>query len=383
MATIVSTTRSARTKLPARSEIIRPATDDYAGATTDDLLRALHLTRPDGASCFGDHTAAPELQRRRRLLAAVREDGDAQLASVARKVERRDGRPAAQCTGKITPAVSYHSETLRTSVLRTDWSPSAAQLAVDWSEPDLRCDLVAGRDVLMSGVLPPRASVDGRRLNAVGAWEEICWDTDADADYLELEIALERGLRLQRQFLLTRTDGLLFVADALLSTTPAELGLESVLPFAATTKATCAEETREGGLTTGRRKRLVVPLGLPEWRSDRRRGEFAIDGDRAMLRQSSHRATALFAPLCIVLDPRRAGRTVTWRQLTIGENLQIQPADRAVGYRLQLGREQWLFYRSLTPRANRTVLGVNLQTNFLCARVQRNGEIEQLMEIED
>jgi hypothetical protein len=91
----------------------------------------------------------------------------------------------------------------------------------------------------------------------------------------------------------------------------------------------------------------------------------------------------MYAPLAMVVDSRRAKRECTWRRLTVGENLQIQPADRAVGYRLQAGREQWLVYRSLTPRANRTVLGVNLQTNFLCSRIKSDGASDTLIEVED
>ena len=57
------------------------------------------------------------------------------------------------------------------------------------------------------------------------------------------------------------------------------------------------------------------------------------------------------ASLFIDLRKDRFVRPVTWRQLTVAENLSIQPADVAVGYRVQIGADQWLFYRSLAPRA--------------------------------
>ena len=73
----------------------------------------------------------------------------------------------------------------------------------------------------------------------------------------------------------------------------------------------------------------------------------------------------------------------TWRQqLTVAEQLLNQPRDVAAGYRVQFGKRQWLIYRSLAKAANRTLLGVNLSTEFLLARFGRDGEIETVLEIE-
>jgi hypothetical protein len=72
----------------------------------------------------------------------------------------------------------------------------------------------------------------------------------------------------------------------------------------------------------------------------------------------------------------------TWRQLTVAENREILPSDVAVGYRVMVGKEQWLIYRSLGKPGNRTVLGHNLVTELLIARFDRQGEVEPLLEIE-
>ena len=60
----------------------------------------------------------------------------------------------------------------------------------------------------------------------------------------------------------------------------------------------------------------------------------------------------------------------------------LQPADVAVGYRVAIGRQQWLVYRSLAKPANRTLLGHNLSTEMLVARFDKSGEVESLIEIE-
>jgi hypothetical protein len=54
----------------------------------------------------------------------------------------------------------------------------------------------------------------------------------------------------------------------------------------------------------------------------------------------------------------------------------------AVGYRLQIGNEQWLIYRSLTTPDIRTVLGKNLMHEFLVGRFTDDGQVETLLEIE-
>ena len=79
-------------------------------------------------------------------------------------------------------------------------------------------------------------------------------------------------------------------------------------------------------------------------------------------------------------SPHRA--TPDLCRLTVAEAGQIQPADAAVGYRLALGKQQWLVYRSLAKPGNRTLLGHNLSTEMLVARFQDDGQVQSLIEIE-
>jgi hypothetical protein len=126
----------------------------------------------------------------------------------------------------------------------------------------------------------------------------------------------------------------------------------------------------------------VLPLALPEWRTDPQGGALqAVDG-RLELRQHAA-GRALACPLLLDLRPERSLAQLTWRQLTVAQSLEIQPRDVAVGYRAQCGMDQWLFYRSLARRANRTVLGQNTSSEFFAGRfLAPSGEVEQLVEIE-
>ena len=121
----------------------------------------------------------------------------------------------------------------------------------------------------------------------------------------------------------------------------------------------------------------MMPLALNEWRQDRSHGEFGGSGLRQRLV-----GTGLYAPLFIDLDPKRLRKPRTWRQLTVGEQLHLVRRDEAAGFRVQIGKQQWVIYRSLNGTANRTFLGQNVINEFLVARFLNDGEIETLIEIE-
>src|SRR5204863_509733 len=123
------------------------------------------------------------------------------------------------------------------------------------------------------------------------------------------------------------------------------------------------------------------PLALPEWRTQPRFGQLSADGGCLRLTQRL-RGAALYAPRWIDPNRKRAAQPCTWRQLTIGEQRQIQPRDTAIGYRVQIGASQWLVYRSFRQPSNRTVLGHNLTSEFLIGQFTKQGNVEGLVEIE-
>jgi hypothetical protein len=90
----------------------------------------------------------------------------------------------------------------------------------------------------------------------------------------------------------------------------------------------------------------------------------------------------LFAPLFVDLERGRLAKPATWRQLTVGQHRGIVPAAEAAGYRVQVGKSQWLVYRSLAPPEIRTVLGQNIKCEFMLSQFGRDGQIEELLEIE-
>ena len=87
-------------------------------------------------------------------------------------------------------------------------------------------------------------------------------------------------------------------------------------------------------------------------------------------------------PLFFDLRPRRLTKERTWRRLTVAQQLEIQSADVATGFRIQSGKDQWLVYRSLAPPGNRTLLGQNISSEFYAGRFLRTGEVDEFIEIE-
>jgi hypothetical protein len=145
----------------------------------------------------------------------------------------------------------------------------------------------------------------------------------------------------------------------------------------------CGEgETRDALLVDGQPVARLMPLALPEWRSDPRVGELSHVGGAIRLAERLT-AQSLACPLFVDLNPRRAALQSTWRQLTIAEQLVIQGADAAVSYRIQSGDDQWLYYRSQAQRGNRTFMGQNTSSECVISRfLAPSGETEPLLEIE-
>ena len=340
---------------------------------------ALRLARSDGSHVFSDPASGPSGGR---LLAAAARLGagpkDRRLAGLlggGGKKQWRRGRHLRW------PAAAVHSEWAATAVLRPDWSPSSPRLTVLYPDASCRMELNCGKDVVWSGNWTLDVQIDGAPVLPSSAWDALCWVSDDDVDYLELEIGLGEGLRVQRQMLLARRDRFLLLADAVLAARPATMDYRAALPVSAATTWREACETREGTLAGGKVRAMLLPLGLPEWLADRRGGELLATGRGLELRQTA-RGRALWAPLFFDLDRRRMSKPLTWRSLAVAESHVVQPADVAVGYRVATGKAQWLIYRSLASPQSRSLLGYNVRSELLVARFDRQGEVEPLVEVE-
>ena len=344
------------------------------------LRQALRLTRSNGSSVFG-RESSPEPA----LLAATEQ---AALSPTTRRTVQAVQSTVAIQPEKGLPHPAWHSESRGLSILRTRWSPLVDQATVRFRAADVDAEWQAGGRVLGSGPWSWQATVNGQPLQADGNWEEVCWHSDADVDYLELELPLTGGWALQRQVLLGRLDRFLYLADVLIgndaeATEPADLKFSSAWPLFEGVRFEPARETREGRFTIGGKPwATALPLSMPEWRAEMSHSELKVTEDDELQLSVTGRGHNLYCPLFIDLDNRRTQQPCTWRRLTVAQHLETMARDAAVGYRVQVGAQNWLIYRSLAEKASRTVLGKNYTTEFVCCRFQRDGQTVDLIEIQ-
>ncbi len=335
---------------------------------------AWRLTRANGSPMF----LATDGQTHRKLLhAALRACKREKTKHLSKAVEKGGDSSS-------FPPSSWQLEDARLAVLRCDWQRRSPQLAVNHSAAELVTELALGKTDYWNGRHTLEVRVDGELLAPQGVWEQVCWESDGDVDYLELELTLAGDVIVQRHLALARQDQCLVLADAVLGSKPGKIEYSSTLPLAASITFKPEPETREGQLIAENGLAIrVAPLALNEWRNGPGvRGSLETRNGQLHLTQSGEGQNML-VPLFVDLQPRRLKREITWRQLTVGRERKPVAHGEAVGYRIQVGDEQWLFYRAMGNAATRTVLGKNLYNQLLFGRFHaEDGRVTSLVEIE-
>ena len=351
-----------------------PAVNEQVQLLVPQIFR---LMRNDGSLMLSNHQDSP-----------IEGEFEAQLLSLM-KGKRRNRKFAQVCRQKkpktadvlaIDLPESSLSEWASSGVYQSQWRRRSPKLAIDYSNQ--QCRIEVGRDLpLLGGQTMPEIRLGGQLLEPVSDFEAVCDEQNDDLDFLELEIELSRGVQLQRQFILSRNDDFLIVADAVLATEVGGLDYRCKWPLAPGVSGMQETETRELYLTAGKIQSLVLPLALPEWKVARHNGQLDFDDDGLELRQNSS-GRALYAPLVFDLSPNRSKRPRTWRPLTVAEQLKIVPSDVASAFRIQLDKQQWILYRSLAEQGNRTFMGENFNGELFLGSFDTNGQVKPLLQIE-
>ncbi|MGL4512793.1 MAG: hypothetical protein ACRCT8_06855 [Lacipirellulaceae bacterium] len=306
---------------------------------------------------------------------------DADLAAAA--VRLKGYRPARKVTAD-PPEASVESEWSSLAVLAAGWSHKAPRIVVAYEKQSLRFELRSGGKPLFSGEWPIDVEFAGKPLAAAGEWEQQCWYSDEDCDYLELSIDLAGGGRLERQFFLAKRDGAAMVTELLLTARgeAAPFRVISRLPLVEGIGFRAEKETRDGVLIdNGEAVAGLMPLGLAEWRLEARGGELHEDSGALVLSREAVGRNGS-SPLWIDLDVPRFAKQRTWRQLTVAQALKVVSPDVATAFRVQSGKSQWLVYRSLDAPANRTFMGHNVSCEGFLGRFLKSGEVDEYFELE-
>ncbi|QEF96839.1 hypothetical protein Mal15_08690 [Stieleria maiorica] len=349
------------------------------------------------------------------------------LLTYAADLDEESLRPAmkaalgtSQSKGRLAWQVSLpesmlHDEDARVACLLPEWDVRRGRMVVDYADRQTRLELAAGKSILISGTCESVVVVDGQPLEPEGDWEATCEYTDDDVHYLELEQLHQGGYVLQRQIMVVREDRCCFFADAVVRgrvpsgsarsadnpgdgdgngtgrreqhKDPADalplIEYQVRLPLADKIDVQGEQETTELFLGDHRRRALVMPLSAGEWKNASSTTRLQATEDRHLLLAARGRGQ-LFVPLWMDLSRDRFASKRTWRQLTVGEQLKLIPPRTAAAFRIQLGKTQWIVYRSMAVSGPRTFMGKQIIADFYCARFDAEEEsYEDLITVED
>ncbi len=270
------------------------------------------------------------------------------------------------------------------AVMRNYWSDSSNLLMVTWNGDLPAVSLTALGKQLLEGRWEFSLTVDGTEVSGDGEWSAVCWNSDEDADYLELQMDLEGGYTLDRQILLPRNQHFVFLSDIVNGSEAARLEYRSLLPVASGFTDSVDEETHELSLKTKGLAARVFPLGLPQDRDFFCPGSLSLnERGQIELHQAAAEATALYVPLVIDWEPDLKRKPADWQSLTVSEAGKISPRDVASGHRLRIGKHQLLVYRSLKKgEVARAVLGHHTSYESVIGRFDSDGELTPLLFVE-
>ena len=300
---------------------------------------------------------------------------------------KRKGKRRGKKTSVVRlPEPGRYFEKAEIATMRRGWKTDGFRIAVDYARDPMWIDcLGADGKRLLSGEWDVIIHKDGKRLETDIGWSDVCWFSDDDVDYLEIESAVEGVCRIQRQMMLVREEGLMFLSDTLLANEKGRWTLDSSWELAPEIEVRSAAKTHEAELFVGssRKERcgLLLPLALPEWRRQPNRGKLFSESGKLVLHQEVD-GNRLYCPLVLASRKQSRGQVFTWRHLTVAQDLEIQPPHVAQAYRVQIGKEQVVFYRSLANTVRRSAMGLHLNSEFYAGRFDSDeAAFESIIEI--
>lgn len=349
------------------------------------LTQVARWARPDGtqmlAKGVGAKSSAPIWNALCKQASASKRVKDAM--TLAGLIDGKRSEAKVRCDSRL-PKPTGHDEEAACAVMQRGWQHRGPKLAVDFSESTVLIEASGSKGAqILTGEWPAAVELDGRPQLQLAGWEQLCWYTDDDVDYLEIEAKFGEHAKLQRQIVFMRDHRLLLIADALLADQNGNWKMSSHIPCAADLKLSVEPKNTEGRLSGDEVSSLLLPLYLPEWRSSLSTGKFTETNGSITIENSCSGVSRIYSPILISLCNRHGKSPYTWRQLTVAEDLRIVQRDQAVAYRAQLGDDQYVFYRNLATVKRRSFLGVHALAEFYAGSFDKEtGEADTLVEVE-
>jgi hypothetical protein len=373
--------------------------------------RAVGLCRPDGRAALADSLgrfALPILISASELLGNnLVESANNYIRNVHSSV---NGKPVRKSRLQVVSMPSNQSDWARFALMRSDWNVDADSIAITHHQSIPQLDITALGKSLIQGDWNVHLKIGDSPVELAEEWSCVCWQSDPDADYIELQMQGPGKLCVERMMMLSRKEHFLVLADSI-SGVPkpprrkktagldanngvaestdhssehgrSQIQFESRLTLADGLSATFEGTTREVRVAGNRVKARIFPLGIPQDRVNSTPHELSIQQNQIVLKQIGE-GEGLFAPLVIDWHPDRNRAEAVWRMLTVTENGHVVGPDVAVGYRLKLAQFQLFVSRRLKKSEYAPAcLGHHSHNETVIGTVDSKGDIEPILLVE-
>lgn len=308
-------------------------------------------------------------------------------AKPKKRSKKKSDRKAEKKRMKIAQAAipSWQSDDTDSACLRTSWAPDASLATVRIGDDPIRMELVVNGVPLLAGPWSLALAEGGEKLELENKWECVCWSSDVDADYLELQLEFEGGPVINRYIMLSRKDQYAIISDIVSGSTASRIDLISMLPLAPGVSLSDDTHGREQLLKAGGKEVRVFPLALPQDVGVGTAGQIGVDDQDGVSclasRQVSESGT-LFSPIVLDWATERREAPAEWRQLTVTRATEIDRSG-AAAFRLQVGKLHLVIYRSMggTERY-RTFLGYQSESETVIGYFTKSGVIDVILLVE-
>jgi hypothetical protein len=346
--------------------------------------RSIPLCRPDGRAALSNGLKLKPLPV---LVAAAETCGLPEMGSVGtylRSVHRvTSGKsPARARADGVMSMPSNQSDFARFALLRSDWSVQADSVALAHHRQYPQLDVTTAGRPLIHGDWTLKLTIGGDPVELADEWSCVCWQSDPDADYIELQMQGPGKLRVERIVMLSRTRKFLLLADSISGVPHKRIEYESQLPLAENLEGRIQMPTREIQLTAKGFRAKAYPLALPQDRVLSTPHDFTMQDGQLTLTQLAE-GEGLFAPVILDWDAGRSRGQAEWRSLTVTEDGRVVRPDIAAGHRLKVDGLHLLVFRSLkNTGCSRAVLGHHSWNETVIASIDKNGDVDPILMVE-
>lgn len=347
------------------------------------IERTAPFCRPDGRAALSNGLklkAIPVLEAAAELFGLSPQDSaTSYLQSVKRIVAGKP--PTRRRPSGVMSMPSSQSDFARLAMLRSDWSVDAHFVALAHHRKFPQLDATISGRPLFHGDWELHLKIGGTPVELAEEWSCICWQSDPDADYIELQMIGPGKLRVERIVMLSRTQKFLLLADCVCGVAKERIEYQSRLPLGDHIQGRVDTETREAQLLMKGLRARVFPLALPQERVHSTPHSFTV-GDGHMTLTQTAVGEGLFAPILMEWDPTRMRAPAQWRSLTVTEESKVIGNDIAAGHRLKVSDLHLLVFRSLKAGESRAVLGHHTWNETVVARIDKKGDVDPILMVE-